>query len=374
MGKSPYIPPPIPPKLEGLYVPDFVRSLGEANRALARLGELPSLLPNLDLLAAPLLRKEAILSSKIEGTQTTLGDLYKYEAKIDDHNVNRGQAKEVENYVKAMHRGMDDLSTLSLSLRTIRNMHGVLLQGVRNEQGVPGEFRNFQNYIAPRGTPIEEASYVPPAPQHVLELMSQMEVYLNKNDVVEDPIIQCGLLHYQFEAIHPFGDGNGRIGRLLVPLFFFERGIIGYPLVYISEFCERHDGDYRLLLRNVSEKQEWKPWLRFFVEAVKTQSGAIHKRGRKIIDLYREYHEQATKLSHSSNAVALVDHLFKSPYTAAPVVAKRLRITQATAMRLLESFLKADILTSRQGRVVRPKYSRPVRLFVLQKLIDILNS
>ncbi|OGY41604.1 MAG: hypothetical protein A2Y82_01300 [Candidatus Buchananbacteria bacterium RBG_13_36_9] len=371
--KTPYIPTILPPNLDSVYTQDFVKSLCEANRALAKLSELPHLLPNVDLLSAPLLRKEAVLSSKIEGTQTTLSELYKYEAQIGD-DVKKEEAKEVENYVKAMHKGMEDITNLSLSLRTIKNMHAVLLHEVRNEQGEPGEFRNFQNYIAPRGTPFENATYVPPPPQEIPNLMGMLEKYLNDKDVKEDPIIQCALLHYQFEAIHPFGDGNGRIGRLLIPLFFYERGIIKAPLIYVSEFLEQNHQDYYALLRNISEQNDWVPWLRFFIEAIKIQSNVTHRRAEEIIDLYRNYHQKILEKAQSSNAVALVEHIFKYPYTAAPFVSKKIGVSHQTSMRLLERFVELGALKRVQGRMKRPKFSRPVRLYVFQELIDIVNK
>lgn len=371
--KKPFIPGILPPDLSVIYTLDFIRLLGEANRSLARLGELPHLIPNTDLLAAPLLRKEAVLSSKIEGTQTTLSELFKYEAQISDTDVKREDAKEVENYVKALHQGMEDVGKIGLTIRTIKNMHKVLLTGVRNEQGVPGEFRDFQNYIAPRGTPIEQATYMPPPPQEVTRLMDEFESYLSQKETIEDPIIQSGLLHYQFEAIHPFGDGNGRIGRLLIPLFFYERSVIKYPLVYISEVLEQNHKTYYELLRGITEEGGWGNWLRFFVEAIKNQSDATHKRGEAIIELYRKYHEWARNEMQTVNATVLVEHIFRHPYTAAPFVSKRLKVAPPTAMRLLEKFADAKILDRSRGVIKRPKFPRPVRLYIFKELIDIIN-
>jgi Fic family protein len=378
MTKHPYIPPKLPPALDNLYTPAFVKILGEANRALAKLGELSRILPtNIDLLAAPLLRKEAVLSSKIEGTQTTLSELFKYEAKLEDKNVNKADAKEVENYVKALHRGMEDVRKFSLSTRTITAMHETLLSGVRNEQGIPGKYRDFQKYIAKRGFIPEQvrehATYVPPPPQEVQRLMGELENYINSKESDEDPIIKCALIHYQFEAIHPFGDGNGRIGRLLIPLFFYEREIIRYPLLYISEFFENNLQDYYGLLKDVTENGAWVEWIRFFVEAIKTQSEKTYRRGEAIMALHKEYQEKIRKEGQSANAVALIDHIFRFPYTAAPLVATRLRVSHQTAMRLLEQFARLGMLDIKQGRIKRPKFSRPVRLFVFRKLIDIIN-
>ena len=366
---------PLPPDLSGIYTPDFVRSLGEANRALAKLGELPHLLPNPDLLAAPLLRKEAVLSSKIEGTQTTLAELYKYEAKLEDKNIKKDDAKEVENYVKAMHRGMDDVKKLSLSLRTIKNMHEVLLAGVgRKDQGVPGQFRDFQAYIGPPGTPIEDATYVASPQQELNGLTGEFEKYLNNPDVIEDPIIQCGLIHYQLEAIHPFGDGNGRIGRLLIPIFFYARDIIGYPLVYISEYFEIDRQAYYDRLLMVSEKGDWKNWLLFFINGIKKQSEKTCNRGIEIVKLYKQVHEIVREKMQSSNSVALVEHIFKNPFTVAPILCEKLHISHATAMRLLEQFVDLGILNKSGAFIKRPGSSRPVKLYSFDSLTKIINK
>lgn len=373
--EKPHIPSSLPPVgLSHLYSAAFIRLLGEANRALARLGELPHLLPTPDFLAAPLLKKEAVLSSRIEGTQTTLAQLLKYEARLADAKAGDQDAREVSNYVKALHRGMDDIDRFALSHRTIAGMHRVLLAGARRDQGVPGQYRTFQNYIAPPGTPIERATYVPPPPQDVPSLMGKLEAYMNRRDVLEDPLVQCGLLHYQFEAIHPFGDGNGRIGRLLVPLFFYERKIIGYPLVYVSEFFEQRRKEYYEHLRAVSAQKNWKAWLVFFLQAIKDQSETTHRRGESIFHLYKESHETVRRTSQSPHAIALVEHLFRHPVTAAPFLSKSLAVTPVTAMRLLEQFARQGLLDRSQGVMRRPKNPRPVRVYAFRKLMQIISA
>jgi Fic family protein len=374
--KKAFVPPKLPPNLQDIYTPKFILLLGQANRALARLGQMPNLLPDksvVDRLAAPLLKKEAILSSKIEGTQTTLSELYKYEAEIDNLNKrdnNRDDVKEVENYVNAMHAGMEDIKSLSLSIRTIKNMHLVLLSNARSEQGVPGEFRTFDAYIAPKGTPKEFATYIAAPPEKVADSMASLEEYINSKKAVEDPLIQCALLHYQFEAIHPFGDGNGRIGRLLIPLFFYYQDIVKYPFIYISEYFERNHDEYYERLLAVSEKNDWKGWIEFFLKGIISQSDATCKRGESIIQLYRDTHALIKVEIHSSNAVSTVEHIFRLPYTAAPLLAKRINVAKKTARELLDKLLVLGVLTTAKGRLG----SRPVRVYVFKKLIDIING
>ena len=374
--KHPYSPPHLPPKLENLYTSDFIYLLGEANRSLAKLGEMPNILPNeklVDRLAAPLLRKEAILSSKIEGTQTTMGELLKYEAQISDvkekdeksHEAN----KEVENYVKAMHKAMQDIKQISLTLRTIKNMHEVLLSGARRDQGVPGEFRDYDAYIGPPGTPKELATYVASPPEKVLDLMNGLENYINKKNTLEDPLVQCALIHYQFEAIHPFGDGNGRIGRLLVPLFFYYKDIIKYPFVYVSEFFETNHQEYYSRLLNVTENNDWKGWIEFFLKAIREQSETTNKRGQSIIQLYKKTQDIVHEASQSSNAIFMVEHIFQHPYTVAPLISKQLKIAPKTARSLAEKFISLGLLRPGKGKWG----SRPVKVYVFTSLLDIIK-
>ena len=368
--KNPFIPPLLPPDLKAIFTPDLVKLLGEANRSLARLGELPHILPDTDHLAAPLLRKEAVSSSAIEGTQTTLAELYKHEANILSGATGSTDAKEVENYVKALHKGIQDVKTFGLSTRTLKAMHKVLMTDVRNEQGVPGGYRDFQTYIAPRGTPPEQATFVPPPPQEIDGLMRDFENYMNKENSLEDPIIQCALSHYQFEAIHPFGDGNGRIGRLLIPLYFYYQKIIAYPLIYVSEFFERDRKEYYARLLAISETGDWDGWIKYFLRAIKIQSELTYLRGGAIIELYKEHHNLVREEMSSSNSVALVDHIFHYPYTAAPFLAFRLKVNQVTAMRLLERFATLGILKRSSGKYRK----RTVRVFSFTKFIEIINS
>jgi len=368
--KNPFTPPLLPPDLKNIFIPDLVKLLGEANRSLARLGELPHILPDTDHLAAPLLRKEAVSSSAIEGTQTTLAELYKHEANILTGATESTDAKEVENYVKALHKGMQDVKNFGLSTRVLKAMHKVLMTGVRNEQGVPGEYRDFPVHIAPKGTPIEQATFVPPSSLEIDRLMKDLENYMNNVSSLEDPIIQCALAHYQFEAIHPFGDGNGRIGRLLIPLLFYHQKVIAYPLIYVSEFFERDRKEYYARLLAISETGDWDGWIKYFLRAIKNQSELTYRRGEAIIKLYKEHHDLVRKEMSSSNSVALVDHIFHHPYTAAPFLAFQLKVNQVTAMRLLERFATLGILKRSSGKYRK----RKVRVFGFTRFIEIINS
>ena len=373
--KKAHSPAPLPPKLDSLYVPEFILLLGKANRELARLGELPNLLPNTGLaerLAAPLLKKEAILSSKIEGTQTTLSELYKHEAQIYDienQDEEAKQAKEVENYVRAMHRGMTESEEKSLSLGTLRHMHNVLLTGVRNDQGIPGEFRNFDAYIGPKGTPVELATYIASPPEKIKELMGQFEIYLHSS-AIEDPIIQCALLHYQFEAVHPFGDGNGRIGRLLIPLFFYYKKIIKYPLIYISEYFEKNHEEYYEKLQNVTDNNDWDGWIKFFLEGIILQSKTTFDRGEAIIELYKKYHDRDFLKLQSPYSLPLIQHIFQFPFTAAPFLATKSKMSQKTARSLLENMADRGLLKTSSG--FYRKYR--VKVYEFSALLNIINK
>jgi Fic family protein len=246
-----YVPHPLPPPLE--YDPALVNALSAADRALGELAGLGRALPNPYLLARPLTAREAVLSSRIEGTQADLLDLYVYEtgqATLPDFEI-APDAREVHQYIQAMEYALNRLQELPMSLRLIRETHAVLMAGVREGYAAPGEFRTVQNWIGAPGSPISEARFVPPPPDEMRQCLYDLEAYL-QTDNTHPPLVRLGLIHYQFEAIHPFLDGNGRIGRLLIILLMVHWGLLPSPILYLSEYFERHRQDYYDLLLSVS--------------------------------------------------------------------------------------------------------------------------
>ncbi|HEC93829.1 MAG TPA: Fic family protein, partial [Candidatus Kaiserbacteria bacterium] len=270
MIKKAFIPPFLPPKLD--YHSIFTNII-KARDIIARYDEAVKRLPNPKIIQRSFETKEAVLSSKIEGTQATLDEVLMFDAQDikSEKNEKEKDYREIVNYRFAIERGKDFLKEKPLAENIIKDLHKILLNSVRGQNKAPGQFRKTQVYIGPYGCTIEDATFVPPGPQHIVELFSNMEKYIHAEDVI-DPLVQIAIAHYQFEAIHPFIDGNGRVGRLLVPLFLYEKEVTAYPNIYISEFLEEHRDVYYELLRNVSEKNEWIPWITFFLDAISKQT------------------------------------------------------------------------------------------------------
>lgn len=362
---KPFIPPKLPPKIN---YNSLIRVIGEAHQALGELnGLLLKNILNPELLMTPLLTKEAVSSSRVEGTQETLEDVFEYEAKgWNLESDSRGNnIKEIINYRRALNLSQQELKNKPITAAFVKKIHRILLDSVRGANKDPGKFRTSQVYIGSRGTPIEQASYVPPRPVLVRELFSNWENYVNSNQE-KDPLIQIAVTHYQFEAIHPFREGNGRVGRLLIPLFLYKRDILSAPLLYISEYFEKNRRDYWDLLKAVTEKREWMEWLKFFLlalitQALKTQSSIV-----KIINL-QERLKKTIIAANSAYAPSLLDFIFTSPVVSFVKVKDKLKTKNPqTIYNLLEKFAKLGILREEPGR-------RRNRIFVFRELLEILK-
>jgi len=306
-----------------------VAGLSDADRLIGRLAGEGGRLPNPHLLIRPFIRREAVLSSKIEGTQATLGELLAAEAGMA---VDRSPAdlREVANYVVALEHGIARLPRLPLSLRLVRELHGKLMTGVRGDRARPGHFRDVQNWIGPPGVGIDAATYVPPPPDQVLPCLDAWEKFLHDRSL--PPLIQAALVHYQFEAIHPFMDGNGRVGRLLITLFLIEREVLPAPLLYLSAFFEANRQAYYARLQGVHDRGEWEPWLAYFLRGVATQSADALSRAGRINALIGRWRERAVSAGLPA-AVRLVDLLAENPYWTTRRAAERLKVAFTTAQR-----------------------------------------
>ena len=258
-----YVPNPLPPQIDVDW--ELVNLLFEAEGKLTKLSKKGQLLPNVHRLIRPLLiRREAVMSSRIENTQSGLDDLFLFE--VDETEPpSVSDVTEVFNYVRAMEHGIKRLQELPISSRLICEIHGILMEGARGEYAAPGEMRTSQNWIGSPGCTLMDATYVPPPVSEMKACFSDLEKYIH-SDAKEPALIQCALVHYQFEAIHPFLDGNGRIGRLLITFMLLEKKLLSQPLLYLSDFFEQHRDEYYRLLLNVSQKGDWKAWLTFFLK------------------------------------------------------------------------------------------------------------
>ena len=337
-----------------------VNLLVEASDAVARLDGVGETLPNPDLLIAPFLRREAVLSSRIEGTQASVSDVYEAEAT----GAPRGDAQEVVNYVRAARRGVERLGELPICVRLARELHAVLLDGVRGQETRPGEVRDMQVWIGSPGSTIHDARFVPPPPDLLAGLLADWEAFVH-DDAPLPALVRCALMHYQFEAVHPFRDGNGRIGRLLIPLLLMEREVLGSPLLYLSAWFERRRQDYYGGLYAVSATGDWEPWLRFFLEGVREQAADAVARARKLRDLHGDYRRRLQEIGASGNALQLADKLFTSPVITRRLAAERLGVTSAGARIIVNRLEEACIL-----HAIHDTWPR---LYAAREVLDLLE-
>ena len=366
MTKKPFNPPELPPKIN--YEP-LIDHIIKAHRAIAGLDSLLSTLPNPNLLGRTMQTKEAVESSKIEGTQATINEVLAYEAdpgKKEDA-TKKQDINEVINYRQALNLGVKSLKTLPLSENLIKKLHATLLKSGRGHNKAPGEFRKIQVYIGKPGANIAEASYIPPSANDIIPLFSNLEKYLNSNEE-KDKLIQIAVAHYQFEAIHPFLDGNGRVGRLIISLFLYEKKLLSHPFLYLSEFFEEHRQDYYELLRGVSEKQDWKNWIKFFLNAITTQAQKAEEIGKEIIKLHGVFKEKIIDIGsiYSNN---LLDAIFVRPIFTTASLRPHIKIKNTqTFFSLVAKFVDTGILHE-----VNPKKKRN-KVYAFYELIKLLNK
>lgn len=346
-----FVPNALPPAIE--WDTELVSQVSRADLAVGTLSGLGETLPNPHLLIYPFIRREAVLSSRIEGTQSSLSDLLIFEAtRVEKQR----DVKEVQNYVRAMEYGLKRLTELPLSLRFMRELHGILMEGVRGEHATPGEFRQSQNWIGSAGATMNEATFVPPPVAEMQECLAQLEKFLN-SDTRLPPIVQTAMVHYQFETIHPFLDGNGRIGRLLVTLLLCQKNVLSKPLLYLSAFFERHRLEYYEILLKVSQSGDWRKWIEFFLQAVTEQSEDAVSRSRQLLELLRGYYQLAREKHLPPTAGQLVELIFMRPVLNAKTVQEYLKVSYPSAQYALTSLEKVGILTEITGRKRDKAYS-----------------
>ncbi len=333
-GYKAFIPAPLPPEPPLEYSGALQTALSIADRNVGRLDALASILPNPDLFVAMYVRHEAVLSSQIEGTQSTLEDVLAYEADAQREDTPK-DVEEVVNYVRAMNHGLERLAELPLSLRLLREIHAELMKGVRGGEKSPGEFRTSQNWIGGRDTTLRNAAFIPPPPHELMASLGQLETFLHDARDSVPLLIRCGLAHAQFETIHPFLDGNGRVGRLLITLMLCEERALSRPLLYLSLFLKAHRSEYYDRLTAIRQQGHWEQWLLFFLRGVSTTALAATQTARDIIAL-RETHRAI--VAKNAKALTLLDHLFRNPTVSVNSVAKRMGCTFPTASRLVNDF------------------------------------
>lgn len=337
-GYVAYFPSPIPRSVD--LPGSTIRLLADAEASLGRLAGVGQLVPNPYLLIRPYLLREALSSTRIEGTQASLADVFEADALGDTPNAD---VEEVLNYIDALEWGLGQLESVPLSVRLIKEMHARLLAGVRGRERMPGEFRASQNWVGGGGSTVETARFVPPPPGELAALLSDWERFAH-----EDPdlplLVQNALLHYQFETLHPFLDGNGRLGRLLIVFFLVGRGRLTAPLLYLSAYLERDRERYYEALQTVRQTGDALPWIELFLEAVHTQSADAVERAQRIVELRERYRTAASTLP-SNKAMAVVDLVCETPIVSSRLVEGRLEVTRPTALKLLRQLEEIGVLT-----------------------------
>jgi Fic family protein len=346
-----------------------VALIGRANASLSRYDGLLESLINPEVMLSPLVMKEAELSSRIEGTIATANEVYQQQAGEKFDPGKDADIQEILNYRSTLRTAGSILGTGTFSQHLLRQMHENLMQGVRGQDKNPGQFRNTQNWIGPRGCTMEEATYTPPSPLVLQELLEQFIEFANKLDDSLDPIVQAALIHAQFELIHPFDDGNGRIGRILIPLFLVRRGSIVSPSLYISGYLEAHRDEYYQCLENISRKGDWLGWIEFFLNAVVTQSESNLILVRNIIELYERKKREISELLHTDQAIYIVDMLFDTPIFRANVLHRRLNIQRQRAAQYIRTLKDAGIIVE-----LRPAKGRTPALLSFEDLWKITDQ
>ncbi len=360
-GYTAFIPDPLPPKFT--WTPELTRALSDADRLIGKLAGEGIRLPSPHLLIRPFVRREAVLSSRIEGTRSSLGELLASEAGAA---VERSpdDLREVGNYVIALEYGIKRLKSIPLSLRLTRELHGKLMKGVRGDYATPGQFRRSQNWIGPPGCTLMNAAYVPPPPSELMNCLGEWEKFLHDRSL--PPLVQAGMIHSQFEAIHPFVDGNGRVGRLLITLFFIERKILPSPLLYLSAFFEATRRDYYDRLQGVTEQGEWVEWLHYFLNGVARQSEDALSRAERINKLLEEW-KKTVAVAPSKTLGHLIDLLTANPYLTLKKATRQLKVAFTTVQRAVERLEKLGIVTEVSG-------AERNRVYCAKKILQILEE
>jgi len=341
----------------------FVHLIGKANAEIARFDGLLQTIPNPSVLLSPLTTNEAVLSSRIEGTQATLKEVLEFEANPQKETKKYEEIQEVINYRKALQSAIDEMKEFSLSTRIIKKAHKVLLQGVRGENQDRGNFRRQQVFIGKPGAKIEQATYIPPTPEKINDLISNLEHYIHSEE--KDILVQLAIIHAQFEIIHPFVDGNGRVGRMLMPLFLYFKKNISYPSFYLSEYLESHRDEYYKALLDVSQEQNWDGWIIFFLQAIIEQSKKNITKAKEIISLYEQKKQRITDLTKSQFSIKILDALFVMPIFQSQDFIKFSKIPKASAFRYINVLEKNGVISSDK--------KRKNKLYFFDKLLNIVK-
>lgn len=365
---EPFIPEPLP--IKNLDWAPLIPLLGSANRELARFDGLLHGIKNPAVLLSPITTQEAVLSSRIEGTVATLGDVLQFEAGelFLDEEDKRNDIIEIKNYRRALRRAQEALRERPFNLNLLLELHSILLDSVRGRDKLPGRFRITQNWIGNPGAPMSEATFVPVSPLDLPRLLTEWENYYHAPD--HDPLGQLAVVHAQFEILHPFNDGNGRLGRILIPLFLQERKVLSQPMFYLSAYFDSHRDLYIQRLRELGQPGSWNRWVEFFLEAVLAQAEANARTARDVLALYESLKARMLALTHSQFAIPLLDHLFARPATSASDLARQPGMPTLAMVSNLMRRLAADGVI----KIAREGQGRRSTIYVVHELINLCEG
>jgi len=359
-----FLPAPLPPKIQ--WTTPLISALSEADRELSKLTTLAENFPFPRLLTQPFMRREAVLSSRIEGTRASLADLYNYESAQLSYLEPANDVLEVHNYVLALDYGLERVETLPVSLRLIREIHARLMESVRGGQLTPGKFRRTQNWIGPAGSTIETATYVPPPVDEMQDALGKLEKFIHAETELP-ALARAGMIHYQFEAIHPFLDGNGRVGRLLIMLLFHEWNILSQPLLNLSAYFEHYRQEYYDHILGVSQRGKWEEWLRFFLRGISVQAQDSVLRMTRLQDIRTKYETLVDADRNAARMAAVIDHVFSRPILTVKQLEAAFDMPYMAAKRYVDKLVEAGVLKETTG------YARN-RVFMAHEVFQALEN
>jgi Fic family protein len=360
-GYKAFVPKPLPPEPPLAQDNEFLSLLSQANLSLGKLSALASFITDPDLFVYLYVRKEALLSSQIEGTQCSLEDVLSPEPEPEApvHDI-----EEVSNYVKAMNQGIKRLDELPVCTRLIKEIHAVLMTGVRGSNKSPGDFRKSQNWVGRPGATVETADYVPPPPEQVEELMAELERFIHKEDSLP-PLIKAALIHAQFETIHPFLDGNGRLGRLLITYLLCHWKVLGRPLLYLSYYFKAHRSEYYTKLMDIRFKGDWESWIKFFLKAVIESAEMANDAAQDILHLHGRDRARLQEARPTAYTIQVFDTFCKYPLLSSAALLELHKSTKPKIQRALEHLIELKIIQEVSGKQRHRRYAYPEYLAIL---------
>ncbi len=355
-----------PPDLSGIYDEELANQLAQTQGSIGGLKQIPRLLTNPTLLMKPILSKEAESSSQLEGTLASIDDVFKMDVVVQT-SEKKNEALEIVNYEKAMMQGIQILKKYELNNFLIRSVHKTLMTGTRGTNKSPGEFRKKPVWIGQMGTGRGEARYIPPEPVHLVQLMESLETFIQNSDHI-NPLIAAGVIHHRFEAIHPFEDGNGRVGRLLITLYLIKRELLEMPILYPSGYFEKHKRYYMSALSKVDKHQDWRSWMLFFLKGLDEQARVSLSLSIKIDDLFKKSKAAIENETAGIGLIKALEATFSRPFITAPLMSRLTGIPRPTCVRYLDKLNEKHIVTDRGIHMKRRVYSNDKLRTILNKI------